>query len=290
MIGRGSKSVPAGGGPGHSSGSGTDMQYVGSETMNTKSIPILVWALALVAALAAGGCTTSTPANPDPAHNARVSLDWAGAYRGILPCADCEGIETVVVLADDETFSTQRRYLGKGEEVFTTRGSFDWNAAGNTVILAGDPPTRYFVGENRIWHLALDGSRITGALAENYVLDKLGDSPTGTYWKLVELNGQPVPKLDREPYMILDAESGKVNGFGGCNRFGGPYTLDEATSRIRFGDLAATMMACPAGMDVERAFHEVLRRADNYSRKGDRLTLNRARMAPLARFEAVYLR
>ena len=42
-------------------------------------------------------------------------------------------------------------------------------------------------------------------------------------------------------------------------------------------------------MDVENAFQEVLRTADNYSLGGDRLTLSRARMAPLARFEAVYL-
>jgi hypothetical protein len=42
-------------------------------------------------------------------------------------------------------------------------------------------------------------------------------------------------------------------------------------------------------MDVEEAFHEVLRAVDNYSLDGKRLTLNRARMAPLARFEAVYL-
>lgn len=70
----------------------------------------------------------------------------------------------------------------------------------------------------------------------------------------------------------------------------GPYTIDEAASRISFGNLASTMMACPAGMEVERAFHEVLRTADNDSHNGDRLTLNRGRMAPLARFETFYLR
>ena len=49
-------------------------------------------------------------------------------------------------------------------------------------------------------------------------------------------------------------------------------------------------MACAAGMEVEQAFHEVLRNADSFALDGDRLVLNRARMAPLARFEAVYLR
>jgi hypothetical protein len=42
-------------------------------------------------------------------------------------------------------------------------------------------------------------------------------------------------------------------------------------------------------MEVEQTFQEALRNADNYSLAGDHLTLNRARMAPLARFEAEYL-
>lgn len=80
-----------------------------------------------------------------------------------------------------------------------------------------------------------------------------------------------------------------MNGFGGCNTFTGVYKLNEATSRISFDQIASTMMACPSGMDIESAFHEVLRTVDNYSLNDDHLTLNRARMAPLARFEAVYL-
>jgi len=50
-----------------------------------------------------------------------------------------------------------------------------------------------------------------------------------------------------------------------------------------------TRKFCSTGMDVERAFGEVLEQADSYSVNADNLTLNRARMAPLARFEAVYL-
>ena len=251
--------------------------------------------LALIAAvLITGGCAmsgdTSGAVNPDPAHNARNSLDWAGAYRGVLPCADCPGIETVVVLASDGTYRTQWKYLSKNDQVFSDQGRFTWNAAGNTVTFAGSQPARYFVGENSLTRLAQDGSRITGPLAEHYVLTKLTDGVTEKYWKLVELRGQPVPTLDREPYLILKAEGGRVNGFGGCNTFTGSYKLDEAASRIRFGQIATTMMACRSGTEVEKAFHEVLRPVDNYSLSGDRLTLNRARMAPLARFEAVYLR
>ena len=257
-----------------------------------KKSPIIILIAAMV--FAAGGCTTpatrSDDAGPDSAHNARNSLDWAGTYRGVLPCADCEGIETIVVLADDGTYRTQSNYLGKGGTTLSEQGRFTWNEAGNTISFTGSRPARYFVGENRLVSLNLDGSRITGELAEHYVLAKLTEGVTEKYWKLVELNGQPVPALGREPHLILKSEDGRVNGFGGCNSFRGTYQLDEAASRINFGRMASTMKACSSGMEVERAFHEVLQNVDNYSLNGDRLTLNRARMAPLARFEAVYLR
>ena len=244
------------------------------------------------AALSVAGCTAPAPQtdvrNPDPAHNARNALDWAGAYRGILPCADCPGIETVVVLAADGTYTTKSKYLGRGDRVFSDQGRFAWNAAGNTVVLSGRERARYFVGENRLMRLARDGSPITGALAAHYTLAKIPDGATEKYWKLVELRGRPVPALDREPHLIL-RDSGSVTGFGGCNGFSGSYKLDAAASRISFGQIASTMMACAGGMEVEQTFHEVLRSVDNYSLDGDRLTLNRARMAPLARFEAVYL-
>lgn len=248
----------------------------------------------LAALLLSAGCATSprdgAGASPDPAHNARNSLDWAGAYRGVLPCADCEGIETTVLLRPDGGYLARSRYLGESGVVSTSEGRFTWNAAGDAVSLAGDSPALYRVEENKLVRLALDGSPNTGPLAEHYVLMKLPDGPTETYWKLVELNGQPVPTLDREPYLILKDADGRVNGFGGCNGFSGGYTLDPATLRISFGQVVSTQMACAQGMEVEQAFHEVLRKADNYSLAGDHLTLNRARMAPLARFEAVYLR
>ena len=226
----------------------------------------------------------------DAAHNSRHSLDWAGTYRGTLPCADCPGIETIVTLASDGTYRTQSRYLGKGSQVFREQGTFSWNEASNTITFEGREPARYFVGENRLTRLALDGSRITGKAADQYVMTKIADGLTEKYWKLVELNGSPVPTLEREPYLILKAKGGRVSGFGGCNPFTATYELDEAASRIRFRKLAIATMACSSSLEMEEAFHQVLRTVDNYSLNGDRLTLNRARMAPLARFEAVYLR
>ncbi len=221
------------------------------------------------------------------ADNSRNALDWAGTYRGVLPCADCEGIETTVTLRADGSYTSASRYLGKSAQSFTDEGRFEWNAAGGVISLSGDEPARYRVGENRLIRLALDGSAITGSLADHYILAKVMDGITGRQWKLIELNGQPVPKLDQTPHLMLDAAEKRATGYGGCNNFTGSYTLDEGASRISFGQVASTMRACTTGMDVEQAFHDALSRADNYSLNGNTMTLNRARMAPLARFEAV---
>lgn len=48
-------------------------------------------------------------------------------------------------------------------------------------------------------------------------------------------------------------------------------------------------MACP-DINTETALLEVLSSADNYTINGQQLSLNKARMAPLAKFEAIYFK
>jgi heat shock protein HslJ len=43
-------------------------------------------------------------------------------------------------------------------------------------------------------------------------------------------------------------------------------------------------------MEKETSFMEALQKADNYAIEGKILSLNKVRMAPLAKFEAVYLK
>jgi uncharacterized lipoprotein NlpE involved in copper resistance len=107
-------------------------------------------------------------------HNAQISLDWNGTYKGITPCADCEGIETEVTLNKDMTYLIKTKYKGKGDKVFEETGDFKWDKTGSIVILEGlkDRSSQFFVGENTLTQLDMDGKRITGNLAENYVLKK----------------------------------------------------------------------------------------------------------------------
>lgn len=64
--------------------------------------------------------------------------------------------------------------MGKdNQQVVETGGTFTWNDAGNTITLNEEiAPNQYFVGENVLFHLAIDGNRISGDLAAKYELRK----------------------------------------------------------------------------------------------------------------------
>ena len=121
---------------------------------------------------------TATPsagpatAIPDAAHNARNSLDWAGSYQGMLPCADCEAINTTLTLYSDGRYQLQQLYVGKSTQPFVQQGQFSWNPAGSTVVLDGDTSQQFFVAENQLFMLDQQGNRIEGELAARYRLAK----------------------------------------------------------------------------------------------------------------------
>lgn len=249
---------------------------------------------AISAAIPASKDTTQ-PTAAATADNSANSLDWAGVYKGVVPCADCEGIETSITLHADKTFMLSTRYMGKKQTAIEEKGSFSWNEAGTILTLAGlkEKPTQYQVGENKLTQLDMSGNKITGNLADKYVLQKqaAAASLTETYWKLTELMGKAVPATKegrKDVHIILKQQDNRITGFAGCNTINGGYELKEG-NRIKFKGLITTLMAC-ADMKTEQEFLKILPQADNYSLNGDKLSLNKARMAPLARFEAVYLK
>ena len=110
-----------------------------------------------------------------------------------------------------------------------------------------------------------------------------------TYWKLTRLGDAPVTvaSQQREPHVILNPESRRVSGSGGCNRLGGSYELHD--DRLTFGQIAGTMMACPEGSDTEQAFLEALRQVHTWKITGQHLEVFDAAGHQVARFEARHM-
>jgi len=230
------------------------------------------------------------PASPTPADSSRLSLDWVGTYSGVLPCASCPGIDTAITLNGDGTFQRSRRYIDASPQPFSDTGRFTWNEAGSVVTLGhgNDGSQQYQVGEHRLLQLDQRGRRIEGDLAGSYILHQHLRDPQieDRHWVLTELRGQPVElgEHQTQAFLLLRSRESRLHGNASCNTFNGDYAIKSGW-RIEFADnIAMTMMACP-DMSVEDRFVEVLKMADNYSIGEDgTLSLNRARMAPLARF------
>ncbi|AZA79412.1 META domain-containing protein [Chryseobacterium sp. G0186] len=108
---------------------------------------------------------------------------------------------------------------------------------------------------------------------------------TGKKWKLTELNGQPIQLKNSKnnPYFKLNMDGMRYEGHAGCNGLGGTFEIKPDIMRIKFNQGMSTMMACE-DLDIENQFTKAILAADNYSVNGNTLTLNKARMAPLAKF------
>ena len=107
-----------------------------------------------------------------------------------------------------------------------------------------------------------------------------------TYWKLTELDGQPVnPAGARmEPHIVLDSKSHRLNGSGGCNQVSGSYEVKD--NSLSFGRLISSMLPCRSGFDIEQRFFTALRAVKTWQITGSTLDLYDASGKPLAQFEA----
>lgn len=256
--------------------------------MKTKNVILILVLLFIGIASCKSTKKAQTNDLKNTADNSMTSIDWVGTYQGILPCADCEGIQTQLVLKKDLSYVIETRYKGKDEKVFQSKGAFKWDESGGKITLDNTEKQMYQVGENQLFHLDKNGNRITGDLADNYIMKKDKIEITGKYWKLVRLNGKPVEVATREPFMRFIAEDNRVNGNSSCNTFNGKYELLEG-NRIKFPPFAMTKMAC-IGNSIETEFMQVLGKTTNYSLTSNELILQDEFETTLAKFESDFFK
>lgn len=108
------------------------------------------------------------------------TMAYAGSYEGTLPCADCEGIKTTVVLNDDYTYQKTSTYLkGDKPSKFEETGVYELNEETDVITLIPSEnrderkSNLYLLGDNRLTYLNRDGSKVEREMADLYVLEKL---------------------------------------------------------------------------------------------------------------------
>lgn len=104
--------------------------------------------------------------------NSQTSVDWVGTYEATIPCADCSGIKSTLVLDKAGTFTLTEEYLDKNFQS-KDEGKFVWFNNGGAIELQGkDAKYKYKVGENQLFQLNMDGTPITTSLKDHYIFKK----------------------------------------------------------------------------------------------------------------------
>lgn len=107
-----------------------------------------------------------------------------------------------------------------------------------------------------------------------------------THWTLVELGGRAIEQTPtgREPHLLLIEEEHRAAATGGCNQMTGSY--ETSGNSLKFSQFAATMKACPDGMDRDQALAKALASTASFQIDGTQLALLDASGGVLARFQA----
>ena len=224
------------------------------------------------------------------------------------------GIAHTLTLQPDGSYRLRRTYLGKPVGPMAEAGRWTADQNGKRIALndaAGKPLFFSVLAEGALRQLDGSGRAIkTSAnmdLRRTAKLDPVNEaaaqrgastdsSPAtaalkDTYWKLVELGGQPVamlPGQEREVRITLTSQDQRLMGFSGCNALSGSYAQNGAS--LKFDQLASSMRLCePALNALERQVLDALVATTAQRINGQRLSLL-AGDRVLARFEAVYLK
>lgn len=106
-------------------------------------------------------------------HYVQQGIDWPGIYYGFTPCDDCKGVKSSLALNKNNTYTLITQYVGKSEREIVEKGKFIAGDKNNTLVLTprnSEMTRHYLVGENSLIQLDDNGNRISGKLADRYIL------------------------------------------------------------------------------------------------------------------------
>ena len=96
--------------------------------------------------------------------------NFLGEYTGKVPCADCEGIETRIVLSEDGKYTINQVYLGKDFK-FDASGKYEFDKK-KSIIKLDNMNGFYLVNKDSLEMVNDEGEKATGEIANMYILKK----------------------------------------------------------------------------------------------------------------------
>lgn len=115
------------------------------------------------------GCSATPEFIPD---QKQVTFLTNGIWLGMLPCADCEGIDYQLNLKNDYTFKQKSVYKGKAEEIFIDEGRWGFVSDSVITISGTDDYKMFLIQQNHLVMLDQGGNKTESSFEEKYQLHK----------------------------------------------------------------------------------------------------------------------
>lgn len=132
----------------------------------------------------------------------------AQIYKGVIPCSDCDGIETIIHLQKDKKrFDMQERFIGKSQEPIRTDGTYKV-INGVYVFYAGSTVKGAFkLSDGEMMMLDRQRKPIEGTLAEKYKLKRTMLVTSNIAWERKQKKGIDFTAFGNEPFWSLDIDA-----------------------------------------------------------------------------------
>ena len=129
---------------------------------------------AILVVISLSACTPqpqapATTANASAAPAAQASASLTGTFAGTLPCADCAGIDSTLVLTADGKYHLTDAYQDKDHSSFISEGNYSLESGGKTLHLRPSNKDEYdgyyaIVSPTQLTMLDREGKAIEGQL------------------------------------------------------------------------------------------------------------------------------
>ena len=157
--------------------------------------------------------SASSPAGNPGSDISSPASKAAGTYQGTLPCADCPGTDYQISLYEDQRYKELMVYRDRNEgRAFIDTGV--WKMDNDTIIeLVGQQPQQLLFEDGKLYRLNREGQRITGALADNYILRPVEGGSNYTQLREKAAAGIDFWAAGNEPGWSLEMDRQKTIAF-----------------------------------------------------------------------------
>lgn len=127
-----------------------------------------------------------------------------GAYQGIFPCEDCDGIQQTILFNDDKTFREEQMIWSKNQ--FPKISDGKWDMKNDTIELSQNNKTVIEFEKRGDSLIAVNINGVIISNSSKYILIKRNLADSNPVWNKKRLAGTDFVAMGNEPFWNLEID------------------------------------------------------------------------------------